>query len=91
MEIGQVGGAISTIGTEVQDLGNHKEVIANGIGSLTEFAEQNARSAHVTTERMEELSDIVSECDKTTERVICVAEELVSYINKVGEKEKKMP
>lgn len=90
-EIGQVGGAISMIGTEVQDLGKHKEVIESGIGSLTEYAEQNAESARVTTDRMEELNGIVSECDKTTERVIGVAEELVSYINKVGEKEKKMP
>lgn len=90
-EIGQVGAAIGKIDTEVEDLGRDKNVIEQSVASLTEYAEQNAESAHITVDSMEELRGIAEECNTTTERVVAVSDELVGYIrevelNKVKEK-----
>lgn len=83
-EIAQVSGAIGGIGSEVGDLESHRNVIENSIGTLTQFAQQNADSAHVTTDSMEEFRNIVDECDKTTERVVGVSAELVGYIGEIN-------
>lgn len=83
-EIEQVGNSIDDINNEVHDLSGHKQVIENGIGSLTEFAEQNADNAQVTTESTEKLKDITAECEEITGRIIGVSDELVSYIREVG-------
>ena len=71
------------ISEEVNVLDNHKTVIESGITSLTEFAEQNAESAKVTTENMEEFQQIVEQCDQATERIVNVSDELVGYLGKV--------
>lgn len=84
-EIGQVSSAIGKIDTEVEDLGRDKEVIGEGVGSLTETAEQNAGNANITAQSMEDLQQIVVECDKTTERVVSVADTLVGYIREFEE------
>lgn len=81
-EIGIVSNSISDIGTEVNDLENHKSVIERSIDSLAEFAEQNAKSAEVTTENMEEFHQIVDECNTATSKVVGVSDELVGYIRK---------
>lgn len=83
-EIAHVSGAIGGIGSEVGDLESHRNVIENSIGTLTQFAQQNADSAHVTTDSMEEFRNIVDECDKTTERVVGVSAELVGYIGEIN-------
>lgn len=81
-EIGLVSDSIGGIEAEVSDLKGHKTVIENGIVSLTDFAEQNADSAQVTTENMEEFRQIVDECNSATKKVVHVSEELVGYIRK---------
>lgn len=83
-EIAHVSGAIGGIGSEVGDLESHKDVIESSIGTLTQFAQQNADSAHVTADSMEEFRNIVDECDKTTERVVDVSAELVGYIGEIN-------
>lgn len=82
-EIGQVGDAIGKIDTEVGDLALDKNVIEQSMLSLAEYAEQNADSAHITVDSMEELRGIAEECNHTTERVVAVSEELVGYIQEV--------
>ncbi len=87
-EIGQVGAAIGKIDTEVEDLGRDKDVIGEGVASLTETAEQNAGNANITAQSMEDLQGVVVECDRTTERVVSVADALVGYIREFEEEGK---
>ena len=75
---------IHGISEEVSALDDHKTVIESGITSLTEFAEQNADSAKVTTENMEEFQQIVDQCNQATERIVTVSDELVGYLGKVN-------
>jgi methyl-accepting chemotaxis protein len=82
-EIRQVGDSIGGIGAEAGELENHKCVIEEGISSLTSFSEENAKSAEVTSENMQELQRIMEECNSATGRVVAVSDELVGYIGKV--------
>lgn len=79
-EVGQVGNAISGIGTEVNDLKNSSDEIGAGIESLTEFADQNAESARITTDKMEDLKKTVDGCTQATDKVVSVSERLVSFV-----------
>ncbi|MCI6021271.1 MAG: methyl-accepting chemotaxis protein [Clostridia bacterium] len=79
-EIGQVGNAISGIGTEVNDLKNSSDEIGAGIESLTEFADQNAESAKITTDKMEDLRKTVDGCTQATDKVVSVSERLVGFV-----------
>ncbi len=83
-EIGKVSDSIKEITGEVEELDSQKDIIDSGIISLTSTAQQNADSAQVTTENMEEFRQIVSECNDATETVVKVSEELLSYINEFG-------
>lgn len=83
-EIQQVSDSIGGIGMEVGELKDHKNVIENGITSLTEVAEQNADSAKVTTDNMEKFREIAGECDAVQERVVSVSDELLDYIKQVN-------
>ena len=84
-EIDKVSGSIKEITGEVTALNTHKDVIETGIFSLTETAQQNAESAEITTENMEEFRQIVSECNAATEVVVAVSKELVGYIKEFSE------
>ncbi len=84
-EIGRVSKSIQDITGEVEDLNDHKDVIETGIGSLSTIARQNAESAEVTTENMEELRQIVGECNSATEVVVNVSGELIGYIKEFSE------
>ncbi len=84
-EVGKVSNSIKEIAGEVEGLNSHKTVIETGIYSLTESAQQNAASAEITTENVEEFSQIVDECNKATEKVVEVSRELIGYISKFGE------
>ena len=84
-EIGKVSDSIKEITDEVDGLNTHKEVIEVGIRSLTTSAQQNAASAEITTENVEELSQIVDGCNKATETVVNVSKELIGYIERFGE------
>lgn len=79
-EVGQVGNAISGIVTEVNDLKNSSDEIGAGIESLTEFADQNAESARITTDKMEDLKKTVDGCTQATDKVVSVSERLVSFV-----------
>lgn len=83
-EIGKVSGSIQDITGEVEGLNSHKDIIETGITSLTSSARQNADSAKITTENMEEFRQIVSECNDATEKVVNVSEELIGYIKVFG-------
>lgn len=83
-EIKNTSDAVEGISGEVNALDEHKTVIESGIASLTEFAEQNADSAKVTTENMEEFQQIVDQCNHATERIVSVSDELVGYLGKVN-------
>ena len=84
-EIGKVSDSIQKIAGEVNDLNNHKKVMEAGIDSLTVTSQQNAASAEITTENVEEFSQIVDECNKATETVVKVSMELIGYIGEFGE------
>lgn len=83
-EIGKVSGSIKEISGEVEGLNVHKYVIETGIDSLTETAQQNADSAKITSENMNEFRQIVNECTDATKTVTAVAEELTGYIDEFG-------
>lgn len=83
-EINVVSGSIEDIAGEVEGLNSHKDVIETGITSLTSSAQQNADSAKITTENMEEFRQIVSGCNDATEKVVSVSEELIDYIKVFG-------
>lgn len=82
-EINTTSDAVGGIEQEVDELDKHKSVIEGGISSLTEFAEQNAESAKVTTENMEKLQQVVGDCNHVTERIVNVSDELLGYIGKI--------
>ena len=84
-EVGKVNESIHDISKEVADLNVHKEVIEESVGSLMSAAKQNAESAEVTRENMEEFRQIVSECNSATEVVTNVSEELIGYIREFSE------
>lgn len=84
-EISKVSRSIKDITGEMDGLNTHKDVIETGIDSLTLTAQQNAESAEVTTENMEEFRQIVSECNSATGVVVNVSEELVGYIKEFSE------
>ena len=84
-EIEQVGDAIGGIGTEVGDLENHKSVIENGVTSLTASADENAKSAEVTTDNMGRLRGVVQECDGVKAHIVSVSDELIGYIRKFSD------
>lgn len=89
-EIGQVGGAISGISSEVCELKSHSDVIEEEIVSLKEFAEENAGSAETMVEHMEELDCIVDECNKSTERVLGVSGKLLGYVRETENTKKRL-
>lgn len=84
-EIGKVRESIKDISGEVQELNKHKVIIETGIDSLTITARQNAESAEVTTENMEEFRQIVGECNSATGVVVNVSEKLIGYIKEFSE------
>ncbi len=84
-EVAKVSNAIDEIAGEMEELNLHKNVIEKEVDSLAESAKQNADSAGATTENVEELNQIVDECNKSTGVVINVSKELIGYIGKFGE------
>ena len=79
-EIGQVGSAIEGISSEVEELKNHSDIIETETVSLKEFADQNAESAQITIEHMNELDTTVDQCNAATERVVGVSDKLIGYV-----------
>ena len=87
-EIGQVGSAIEGISSEVEELKNHSDNIETETVSLKEFAAQNAESAQITIEHMNELDSTVSKCNAATERVVGVSDKLIGYVHETEDRKK---
>ncbi len=81
-EICAVSDAIGNISNEVSDLEHHKNVIADSIGNLTEFAEQNAEYGQNVGRDMEDLEAAMESCKEATSKIVGVSEELVGEIQK---------
>lgn len=90
-EIGQVGSAIEGIISEVEELKNHSDNIETETVSLKEFADQNAESAQITIEHMNELDSTVSKCNAATERVVRVSDKLIGYVHETEDRKKILP
>ncbi len=81
-EIEHVGGAIVQIAGEVTGLKGSKDVIDDGIETLTEAARSNSASAEETLQAMEAFGQIVTECKESTEQIKTVSDNLVGNIQK---------
>lgn len=81
-EIDLVSSSIHDIGGEVNGLNAHKASISDGIVLLTETAEENTNNAKKTTDSMNEVEMLVSQCEETTQKVVEVAQELIGAIQK---------
>lgn len=89
--IGQVGSAIEGISSEVEELKSHSDIIETETVSLKEFAAQNAESAQITIEHMNELDSTVSKCNAATERVVGVSDKLIGYVHETEDRKKILP
>lgn len=85
-EIEQVGSSITEISGEVKELQGYSDEIEKGIESLSSFAEENAENARKTTTDMEQLLQIVDNCNDATNRVVSVSEELIEHIKNSHDK-----
>lgn len=90
-EIGQVGSAIEGISSDVEELKSHSDIIETETVSLKEFADQNAESAQITIEHMNELDSTVSKCNAATERVVGVSDKLIGYVHETEDRKKILP
>lgn len=81
-EIERANIAIKDITIEMEELNAHKEVIVEGISSLTYESQQNANSAESVANNMDKVGKSVDECTKATGMVVNVSEELIGYISK---------
>lgn len=90
-EIGQVGSAIEGISSEVEELKNHSDIIETETVSLKEFADQNAESAQITIEHMNELDSTVDKCNAATDRVVGVSDKLIGYVHETEDRKKILP
>ena len=88
-EIALVSDSIHGIGTEVEELNEHKNAMEEGIVTLTQTAEENTQSARETLDSMNEVEAIVTQCKNSTNRITDVTDDLVSGIRKVGMKQFK--
>lgn len=79
-EIKRVGSAINEIDQEVSDLDEHKNVIAEGVENLAQFAQENAESGRVTKENMDNLGQVMQQCKISTKKIGSVSEKLVEKI-----------
>ena len=84
-EVARVSSAITVIADEMEGLNSHKDEMESEADSLAETANQNADSAEATMRNTEELNQIVDECNKSTEVVVRVSNELIGYIDRFGE------
>lgn len=81
-EIIKVTAVLGSIGTEISDLEQHKDIIADSVDSLAEFAEQNADYGEKVNLDMNDLQAAMVSCKEATTKVVEVSEELVGEIQK---------
>lgn len=85
-EIECVGGSITQIASEACGLERDKDAMTQGMVTLAETAEQNAKSAQETVESIEEFKNLVEACGKSTQQITAVSLELVNHIKKFNVK-----
>lgn len=81
-EIKSVSSAIEGIGDEIGDLEEHKNVIAREVTQLSEFAQQNANYVSTVESDANDLKNSMEACNKATEMVVEVSNELIGEIQK---------
>lgn len=81
-EVMQVVKAIEMITREIENIDQSKNIVMDGIGSLSAIAQQNAASTQETAASMTELDGIVAECREATGQLVHIAEELTANANK---------
>ncbi|MFT3983483.1 MAG: methyl-accepting chemotaxis protein, partial [Lachnospiraceae bacterium] len=83
-EIMSVGASIDGISAEVSTVDRHKDVMREGIISLTKAAEGNTASAQEAANAMLGFEGLVSDCKRSTEQITAVTQSLVENIEKIG-------
>lgn len=81
-EISRVSTAIHGIDEEISDLEQHKNIIANSVERLSEFAEENADYGDKVNRDMNDLEGAMVTCKEATTKIVDVSEELVGEIQK---------
>ncbi len=81
-EIDRASSAIGGITTEIGELEQHKNIIAESVGQLTSFAEQNADNSQNVDQDMRDLESAMGNCREATAKIVDVSEELVGEIQK---------
>lgn len=81
-EINKVSTAIGEIDAEISDLDKHKNVIADGVEHLSDFAEQNANYCSNVGQDIQDMEAAMQTCKDATTRIVDVSEELVGEIQK---------
>ena len=61
------------------------------INPSEEFADQNAESAQITIEHMNELDSTVDKCNAATDRVVGVSDKLIGYVHETEDRKKILP
>lgn len=82
-EVNQVADSINGIETEIQKLNCHKDSIQSEVQDLADFSNENEESAKETLENVYTFERIISECNKVTEQISSVSNQLIHNINKV--------
>ncbi len=88
-EIEQVGGAIGGIESEVTGLKGSKDIIDDGVSTLTRAAEENSASAQEALNSMEDFKGIVEDYKASSGRISDVSTNLVENIKKFDVKKLK--
>lgn len=81
-EISEVADAIAHIRSQVSSLTTHKDTVLSIVEGLAAVAQENAASTEETSSSMFELSQIITDCDKETDKLVHMAQELTENTRK---------
>ena len=81
-EVVPIDDSIKSIGSEIDDLQNHKDVISSSIDKLVDSANENNQSAETTAMDVEKLVNIVADSNTITEKLVKTSDKLVGYAKK---------
>lgn len=77
-----VAEAVNSISEEIEEINNAKDGVLGGLDSLSAIAEQNATSTEETSASMTELGEIVRECNAGAQKLVEIAEDINSNVQK---------
>ena len=81
-EIMSVVGAINTISAELERIEAYKDEVTQRIEGLSEISQNNAASTEETAATMEQLGQIVDDCQRATGELVTIANELTQGAKK---------